>query len=121
MRLIIGGRAQGKLDYAKRAYSLTDGDLARGLDDFSAKAVYALHELIAQSLRLGESPEEKLETLLSKNPNVIIICDELGCGIVPTDAFEREWRERTGRICCRLAERAESVERVMAGIAMKIK
>lgn len=121
MRLIIGGRAQGKLDYAKRAYALADADIAQSLTAFSARAVYALHELIAQSMKDGKDPEAQLEALLAKNPNVIIICDELGCGIVPVDAFERAWRERTGRICCELARRAESVERVLAGVAMKIK
>ena len=51
----------------------------------------------------------------------IIVCDELGCGVVPMDAFERAWRERTGRIGCELAKQAEAVYRVTCGIGTRIK
>ena len=27
------------------------------------------------------------------NRKIIILCDEIGCGLVPVDAFEREYRE----------------------------
>ena len=37
------------------------------------------------------------------------------------DAFEREYRERTGRILIRLAQEAEEVERVICGIGQRIK
>ena len=32
-----------------------------------------------------------------KNKDTIVIADEIGNGIVPLDAFEREYREQTGR------------------------
>jgi adenosyl cobinamide kinase/adenosyl cobinamide phosphate guanylyltransferase len=122
MILIIGGRAQGKLDWAKNRFSLADADIAR---DFAgaagAKALYALHDAIAASLRAGRSPEDEVNALVSANPDIIIICDEIGGGVVPIDPFEREWRERVGRICCELAARAERVERVLCGISMRLK
>ena len=37
------------------------------------------------------------------------------------DAFERAWRERTGRIGCDLAKQAEAVYRVTCGIGTRIK
>ena len=37
------------------------------------------------------------------------------------DAFERAWRERTGRIGCELAKQAEAVYRVTCGIGTRIK
>ncbi len=122
MILIIGGRAQGKLDWAKSRFSLTDADVAR---DFAgaakAKALYGLHDAVAASLRAGRSPEDEVNALVSANPDIIIICDEIGGGVVPIDPFEREWRERVGRICCELAKKAERVERVLCGIAMRLK
>ena len=50
-----------------------------------------------------------------------IICDEVGNGIVPMDAFEREYRERLGRFLIEVAKRADRVERIMCGIGQRIK
>ena len=50
-----------------------------------------------------------------------MISDEIGNGIVPMDAFEREYREQTGRILIELAKEAEEVIRVICGIGQKIK
>ena len=47
--------------------------------------------------------------------------DEIGYGIVPMDLFQREYREKTGRICTELAERSEEVYRIICGIGMRIK
>ena len=55
------------------------------------------------------------------HPGCIIISDEIGNGIVPVNSFEREYRERTGRILVELAGRAEEVVRVICGIGQKIK
>ena len=30
----------------------------------------------------------------------VIICDEIGCGIVPIDRADENWRESVGRLCC---------------------
>lgn len=51
----------------------------------------------------------------------MILCDEIGCGVVPLDPTEREWREVTGRICCKLAEKAERVDRIFCGLNMRLK
>ena len=56
-----------------------------------------------------------------KRQDQIIVCNELGCGVVPMDAFERAWRERTGRLGCELAKQAEAVYRVTCGIGTRIK
>ena len=39
--------------------------------------------------------------------------DEIGNGIVPLDAFEREYREQTGRAEILLAKKADEVVRVI--------
>ena len=51
----------------------------------------------------------------------MIICDEIGNGIVPLDAFEREYREHTGRILIELAGKADEVVRIICGIQQRIK
>ena len=64
---------------------------------------------------------ELTKRLLAANPDCIILCDEVGCGIVPLERAEREYRELVGRIQILLAERAVSVERIICGISQKIK
>ena len=51
----------------------------------------------------------------------VVIATEVGGGVVPTDKAEREARERAGRLCCLLAERADAVVRVFCGIPRVIK
>ena len=66
-------------------------------------------------------PEDDIMSFLVSYEDFIIICDEIGNGIVPIDPFEREYRERVGRILVQLAKRAEEVERIICGIGQKIK
>ena len=83
--------------------------------------VSSLHKWIRKRIKEGGRPEEEISSFVKKNPDCIIICDEIGNGIVPMDPFERVYRERTGRIQVKLAADAEEVERVVCGIAQKIK
>ena len=50
--------------------------------------------------------EQLLEELLAGPKNRVLVTDEIGCGIVPAEAFERLYREETGRLCCRIAGEA---------------
>ncbi len=59
--------------------------------------------------------------LSEKNPDVVIVTNELGYGIVPIDRFDREYRELDGRICTCLAARAQEVVRVVCGMGVVIK
>ena len=54
-------------------------------------------------------------------PDAVLVCDEIGCGVVPIQPQERQWREQTGRLCCLLAKRAERVVRVFVGRPMVLK
>ena len=67
------------------------------------------------------SPEAESMAYLEKHPDTVIICDEVGSGIVPLDSFEREYRERLGRLLCEIAAKAERVERIVCGIGQRIK
>lgn len=124
MKLVIGGYAQGKLRYILRREAIPEKLVFDGrLPDTEGECVVVnhLHELIREQLREGKDPEEAIDAFTAKNPSCILICDEIGNGIVPMDAFEREYRERTGRILIRLAEQAEEVVRVICGIGQRIK
>ena len=66
---------------------------------------------VACWMQAGKIPADETEKILSDNPDIVIITDEIGSGIVPLDVKEREWREVHGRICCQLAGRADTVSR----------
>lgn len=126
MILIIGGAFQGKKEYAKKTFGLKEEEVADGAccgeeELYQAKAVLHLHEFVRRSLKEGRDIGGMAERILQKNPSVILLCNELGSGVVPVEAFDREWREATGRLCCRLAAEAEEVHRVVCGIGMVIK
>ncbi|MEG2138453.1 MAG: bifunctional adenosylcobinamide kinase/adenosylcobinamide-phosphate guanylyltransferase [Oscillospiraceae bacterium] len=116
MILIVGGTGQGKLQYVLKKAGLRLKDVAYNPADAAEKPIFAGLEGW-----LRTHPEETLERLLARNPGVIILCDEVGCGVVPIAPEERAYRETVGRLCCRLAEQAVGVERVFCGLAMCLK
>ena len=74
-----------------------------------------LHLWVKDLLREGMEEAAVQSTILSwvaTHPNTILICDELGNGIVPLEKMERIWREQTGRLMIELAGQAERVERI---------
>lgn len=108
MILVIGGACQGKTEYVRTHFGK------------ELPVINGYHERIRQQLINGQNPMEEAKELLLKNGDCIIISDEIGCGLVPVDAFEREYREVTGRVCCYLAKKAEQVIRVTCGIGSRI-
>lgn len=124
MKLVIGGAYQGKLAYAKELYPdvvWKDGAECGQQDIETCEALDRFHLFVRRWLEAGRTKEELIDTVLEKNSGIIIVCDEVGCGLVPVDAFEREYREAAGRICTAFADRADRVDRVVCGIGMRIK
>lgn len=131
MKLVIGGYAQGKLQTMVRTlsnaqYVVFDGELPKEEQlhlDAKEKLIIInhLHLWVKAQMEQKENPKEKILSFIEENKECIIICDEIGNGIVPLDAFEREYREHTGRILIELAGKADEVVRVLCGIQQKIK
>lgn len=99
MEMIIGGAYQGKENYARRNFpditwkkgsELTDEEL------YQADGVLGFHEYIRKSLKEGRDLTDLARELLEKNPDVILVSEEVGYGIVPADAFERQYRRSCG-------------------------
>ena len=51
----------------------------------------------------------------------VVIATEIGGGVVPTDAGQRQAREAAGRLACLLAARADTVLRVCCGLPQLLK
>ena len=127
MKLIIGGYSQGKLNYVLKNsefgnYVICDGQLTDCIDaNDKTIIINHFHNWVKKSIINDGCPEKEVIEFVNKQPHCIIISDEIGNGIVPIDSFEREYRERTGRILIELAGMAEEVVRVICGIGQKIK
>lgn len=96
-----------------------------GSDSFEAamgcRIIHGLHEYIRRLLKEGKSVDSFLEAIQEQNPDVIITINELGCGIVPLDPKDREWREVSGRASVKLARTSREVYRMVCGIESRIK
>ena len=113
MILVTGGAYSGKIEYVISELGFCESDISPDLNS-AAPVLSELHLLLKDI----DEVESILPDLLDKK---VIVCDELGCGIVPTEQKDRLWRERVGRVCCRLAENADAVVRLNCGIASVIK
>ena len=124
MILIIGGAYQGKLSYAKAAFSLTPEDIftCTGTEiDFSKPCVNALEEVCYACIQKDIDPIEYVQAHRESWQNSILICCDLSSGVVPMDPVQRQWRHTTGRLCQYLAGQADRVSRIFCGLEQRLK
>ncbi len=62
-----------------------------------------------------------IDEIYAANPDIILICDEVGSGIVPIEKKDRIYREAVGRALCRAVKISDRVERIMCGIGQCLK
>lgn len=124
MEMIIGGAYQGKERYAKKEFPDIDWKQGASLTEeelMQAKGVLDFQEYIRKMLKAGEDVSDLARKLSEKNPDVILVSEEVGYGIVPADAFERQYREAVGRVCTALAGNSHKLTRVVCGIGTVLK
>lgn len=124
MILVIGGAGQGKRDYAQEKFSVSrwlEGDRCREEEVLSAQGICHFELLVKRMMEKQEDPMIFAEKLVKSNKDIIILSDEIGCGLVPVDDFMRRYREEQGRVCTYLATNAKEVHRVFCGIGRVIK
>lgn len=126
MEVYIGGRGQGKLDFVCsekkwKKEEILDGSSISFSELCSCKGVNQFHLFIKRQLTENRDPLEMLEKLAEANPNIVIICDEIGYGIVPANRQERDYREAVGRAMCLAVKKADKVVRIIAGLPCRLK
>lgn len=129
MRLIIGGFCQGKSSYAAArfpGYAIYDENNYATLSGSASEGVILNHlHLIIRELLKAEKGEQEIREIFLRlgetTPDIVFISDEIGCGIVPIQPEDRQWREVTGRVLIALAEKSREVIRITAGIPQVIK
>jgi len=114
MVLVVGSMSSGKLEYVTEQLGYLPESIADGVID-ERKVVCNVQDIVR---RQPEKALSLLPELLSKE---VVICNEVGSGIIPVDPQERLFREQTGRLCILLAQHADKVVRMVSGIATVIK
>lgn len=125
MELIFGGAYQGKLEYAKKIYQITEEDVftcnKTAALDFSKRAINCLEEFTFACVKQGIEAKEYLHANRHLLENKIIIGMDISQGVVPMDRDLRVWREMNGRALIYLSGEAENVIRIFCGLSHKIK
>ena len=120
MILIIGGAYQGKLDFAKDAFGITDEDVftcATGEIDFSKRCIYKVEEFTYGH----PDPIGYFKAHRQEWQNSILILQDIFCGVVPMGAQNRAWRQNTGRLSQYLSKEAAQVSRIFCGLEQRLK
>ncbi len=113
MILIIGGHGSGKREYVK-SLSYSDQDISSDVCD-EKPVLYGLEKIV------DKDPAGSINLLPALLKKEVVVCDEVGSGIIPFERNDRESREAAGRLCIELAKTAEQVVRLVAGIPLIIK
>lgn len=149
MEVYFGGAFQGKLEYVlekKGCLKVADGACCSLKDIKEAQVLNHLHlyikrlmnkegaaynttvydtimdDAIADDTIAEITPvAEIINDIYEANPDIILICDEVGGGIVPLKKEDRIYREAVGRALCCAVKKSDRVERVMCGIGQCLK
>lgn len=150
MEVYFGGAFQGKLEYVlekKGCLKVADGAGCSLKDIKEAQVLNHLHLYIkrltykedaaynttvddtittddtitANTTAKTMSAAEIINDIYEANPDIILICDEVGGGIVPLKKEDRIYREAVGRALCCAVKKSDRVERVMCGIGQCLK
>lgn len=120
MVLIIGGAYQGKLDFVKETFDITDVDVhicGAGEIDFSKRCIYKIEEFTYGH----PDPIGCFRAHRKDWQDSILICQDIFCGVVPMGEEIRAWRQTTGRLVQYLAGEAVQVSRIFCGLEQRLK
>ena len=125
MILIFGGSYQGKLEFAKETFGVTENDVftctVDSEIDWSKKVLYNLDQAFLRHVREGKESRDVLNDNLGQLKDKILIVNDISQGIVPMERENRDWREMTGRAMLYISKEADEVYRVFCGLGSKIK
>lgn len=124
MYVIIGGAFQGKLEYAKAQFGLSDSDIFECSEysepDFSKRCLDHIERYALYCIRNGIEPKVSMEQWLNRE-NAVLICEDIFCGVVPLDEEMRACREAAGRLLSYAAGKADGVVRMFCGLPQVLK
>ena len=126
MIFILGGRHQGKLDFARGRWALEEADIYRCDEatddvDLSKKCLAYVDRFALNRARAGAESADFFRAHLPELRDKVVIATDISCGVVPVDPVLRAWREASGRANNLLAAEADEVWRLFCGIPQRLK
>jgi adenosylcobinamide kinase / adenosylcobinamide-phosphate guanylyltransferase len=99
------------------------GAIERHASDFDAIVVDCLTLWLSNIATTDIEPQtaKLLAASLASPAQVILVTNEVGCGIVPENALARRFRDDAGRLNQRVAEAAVEVYWMVFGCALRVK
>ena len=125
LHLILGGRYMGKRTYALKLYGHFDYEY--DLECVSPEEIITsglitnIHAGIKNLMMRRINPREFFMSRIELLRHCVITGDEISCGVIPIDEFARKWRDETGIIYQELASEADIVDRIFAGLSLRLK
>ncbi|HMF74450.1 MAG TPA: bifunctional adenosylcobinamide kinase/adenosylcobinamide-phosphate guanylyltransferase [Bryobacteraceae bacterium] len=100
--------------------------IAREAGRFDALVVDCLtlwlsNRMLSECADLEAEYGNLLDVAVNARTEVILVTNEVGCGIVPDNALARRFRDAAGRLNQQAAERAREVHWMMFGIGLRLK
>ena len=77
--------------------------------------------MLAETVSIEAESRKLVETCARAQTNVILVTNEVGCGIVPDNPLARRFRDEAGRLHQLAAQHATEVHWMVFGIGMRIK
>jgi len=99
------------------ALKATDGGGARLVDCLTLW----LSNLMHAQRDWSQEATQLVETLRAQKSPVVLVTNEVGLGIVPDNALARQFRDAAGTMNQMIAQAADEVEFVVAGLPMRVK
>ncbi len=130
MKIITGGRYNGKKEYVMKELGIAEDLIfdmgSRRITNPSdipenALALYHTEAFIRDTVSSGADPFCIIKAFVDSHPDIIVICDETGSGVIPISKEEEEYREAVGRTMCRLTSLAGGLTRIICGIPEEMK
>lgn len=124
MTFLFGGAYQGKLDFARETFCLSDSDIfaCSGAEiDFSKKCITNIEQFTLQCARSGTDPIALFAQNRDQWADSVLICRDLSCGVVPMGEDMRLWQRLNGQLCQYLSREADRVSRIFCGLEQRLK
>lgn len=114
----------GKKNYALKIYGSFENvtDLStESPEKIKSGLIINIHDGVKILLEGNIAPLKFFADRIDTLRHSVIIGDEICGGVVPVEAFARKWRDETGRLYQFLADESEIVDRIFAGLPLRLK
>ena len=132
LHFVYGGAHQGKWAFVKeqllkeKTCYLDGHDVPLDLawpEDCDSLAFNAIHHWVRRMLLVERDPAPIFTEFLKQAGarDVVLICDDMSAGLIPTNAFDRQFRAQVGKLSQLMTQRAVRVTRLVAGVPIPLK